>query len=185
MKESAMPPDVELEYMARRGPEGFSLRHPGEPGARAVGLLHDVRDRVVRPEAERLEFCSLARDILCPHVSPRLLEAEAAIGQDGSVARLAPGPERHRPRWPDPHEVRPPGPEIQGHRGLVGDEVERRAHQMPIKDLGSRHACTADCLRQGDEMGLLPLVARQRSPVSTDHGPSRVNRSTKGVRRLP
>jgi hypothetical protein len=162
MEQCAVPPDVHLERVARAGPERLALRHPAEPFPGTVGLLHDVRDGVVRPEAERLELGGRARLVLGAREVASLLQPEAVIGEDESIARLVCRPERQRARRPALHQVRAAGIDVEHHGRLVGDEVERRAHQVAVEHRGRGGASARDRAGLGEEMRLLPLVARER-----------------------
>ena len=59
--------------------------------------------------------------------------------------------------------------DVEHHRRLVRDQIERRAHQVAVQHRG-RGAGTLDRTGPGEKMRLLPLVARER-PDRLDETP--------------
>ena len=55
MEQRLVPPDMRLIGMTGARPQRLPRRHPSQPVLGPPGHFHDMRDRVMRPEAGRLE----------------------------------------------------------------------------------------------------------------------------------
>src|SRR5262245_59227314 len=140
VKQRLVPPDVYAVQVVLRRPEWLAFLHPAEPVIRAAHHLHDVRDAMVRPVAEWLEFSSRACGVLGARILAGLLQSEGVEGLDDPVALLSLGPARQRAC----RSVSRPGKtaEVSVHlqRRHVGDEVERMTHEVPVEDCDRRRA---------------------------------------------
>ena len=121
-----------------------------------------MRDGVVRPETERFEFGGEARFVLGAGVVAGFLEPEGMEGQHRSIVRHVPGPQRQGARRAvaNPGEAAEEAVEEGG--ALMRQEVEGVTHQMAVQHGDGGGALAQDDVGQGGQVGLLPLVQRER-----------------------
>src|SRR6516165_460571 len=93
MKQGFVPPDVHAIEIVLRRPEGFAYFHPSEPVLRAAHHLHNMRDAMVRPIAEWLQFGGCTCGVLGPRVVTGFFQSEAVKRLHDPVALLSLGPQ--------------------------------------------------------------------------------------------
>ena len=98
-----VPPAMDLFIWPGSTTQRLPCRHPTQPVFWTPGLSHHMHDRVVRPEAQRLEFGGGPRLVLGSRINPGFFQPEDVHSQQGAVARLVLIPERQGPRRPIPH----------------------------------------------------------------------------------
>ena len=158
MEQRLVPPDMHLVHMLRHRPQCLARAHPAEPVFRPSGHLHDMRDRVMRPKAQRLQLRRFARLVLGARVIAGLLGAERMKRQQRAVARHVLRPQWQRARRAVADAMKPSEKPVAQCRRLMRDDVERVLHQMRLEHCDGGGARALHDLRQCREMRLLALV---------------------------